>query len=92
MEDWYCQRPSTHWYRSLGVVIPSAQLQSGPVITVLNVPLAQQAGQLVVTPSHVTCPGPPGQVWSWFMALQVLPLHETVPLRGPQSAMHVDLP
>jgi hypothetical protein len=83
-EDWYSQRPLTHWYRSFGVVIPSAQPQIGPVVTVLNVPSVQQAGQLVVTPSQVTWPGPAGQVWSWFTALQTLPLHETLPLRSPQ--------
>src|SRR3954468_5672594 len=42
-------------------------------------------------PSQLTYPGPAGQVWSWFTALQVLPLHETHELKSPQSAVHVAL-
>jgi hypothetical protein len=47
-----------HWYRSFGVVIPSAQLQIGPVVTFLICPSvhAQVAEQYVVTPLQVTCP------------------------------------
>jgi len=39
----------------------------------------------------VTEPGPIGQVWSWFTALHVLPLHETGRLKYPQSAEHIEL-
>lgn len=44
-ESWYTHRPLTHWYRSFGVVCPSAQLQMGPAVTFLMVPSVQQAAQ-----------------------------------------------
>jgi hypothetical protein len=57
-EYWYTHSPPMHWYRSFGVVIPSAQLQIGPVVSFLICPSvhAQVAAQYVVTPLQVTCP------------------------------------